>query len=47
MKILAVDDEECNLEIIDYNLARAGYEVILAEDGIAALRRLEETQTLI
>ncbi len=42
LKILAVDDEECNLEIIDYNLARAGYEVVLAEDGIAGLKRLEE-----
>ncbi len=42
VKILAVDDEEYNLEIIDYNLARAGYEVVPAEDGIAALQRLEE-----
>ncbi len=41
-RILAVDDEEFNLEIMDYNLVRAGYEVVRAEDGIAALQRLEE-----
>lgn len=41
-KILAVDDEEFNLEIIDYNLVRAGYDVVRAEDGLAALQRLEE-----
>ncbi len=47
LKILAVDDEECNLEIIDYNLTRAGYEVVQAKDGIAALQRLEENPDIV
>ncbi len=41
-KILAVDDEEFNLDIIRRHMIRAGYEVILAEDGLVALERLEE-----
>jgi CheY-like chemotaxis protein len=41
-KILAVDDEEFNLDIMDHHLVHAGYRVVRAEDGIAALRRLEE-----
>jgi len=41
-KILAVDDEEFNLDIIKRHMVRAGYEVILAEDGLVALERLEE-----
>lgn len=42
LKILAVDDEEFNLDIMEYHLAGAGYEVVRAEDGIAALQKLEE-----
>ncbi len=42
LKILAVDDEEFNLDIMDHHLARAGFEVVRAEDGIAALQSLEE-----
>ena len=42
LKILAVDDEEFNLDIMDHHLARAGFEVVRAEDGITALERLEE-----
>jgi CheY-like chemotaxis protein len=41
-KILAVDDEEFNLDIIKRHMVRAGYEVILAENGLVALERLEE-----
>jgi CheY-like chemotaxis protein len=41
-KILAVDDEEFNLDIIERHMVRAGYEVVLAGDGAAALERLEE-----
>ncbi len=41
-KILAVDDEEFNLDIMDHHLARAGLAVVRAEDGISALQRLEE-----
>ena len=42
LKILAVDDEEFILDMIEHHLARAGYDVVRAEDGIAALQRLEE-----
>jgi CheY-like chemotaxis protein len=41
-KILAVDDEEFNLDIIRRHLLRAGFEAILAGDGFAALQKLEE-----
>ncbi len=40
-KILAVDDEELNLDIIGYYLGRAGYQASLAEDGLVALQMLE------
>ncbi|MFM7195031.1 MAG: response regulator transcription factor [Bacteroidota bacterium] len=36
-KILAVDDEDSILEILRYNLERAGYEVKTAGDGVEAL----------
>ena len=42
LKILAVDDEEFNLDIMDHHLTRAGFDVVRAEDGISALQRLEE-----
>jgi CheY-like chemotaxis protein len=41
-KLLAVDDEEFNLDIMDCHLTKAGFEVIVAEDGAVALERLEE-----
>jgi CheY-like chemotaxis protein len=41
-KILAVDDEEFNLDIIKRHLVRAGFEAILAGDGLQALEKLEE-----
>ncbi len=41
-KLLAVDDEEFNLDIMKRHLTKAGFDVILAEDGIAALEKLEE-----
>lgn len=41
-KILAVDDEEFNLDIIRRHMVSAGYEAVLAADGVAALERLEE-----
>jgi CheY-like chemotaxis protein len=41
-KILAVDDEEFNLDIIEHHLRREGYEVVPAQDGLIALQRLEE-----
>ncbi len=41
-KILAVDDEEFYLDILDHHLAREGHDVVLAQDGAVALKRLEE-----
>ena len=41
-KILAVDDEEFNLDIIERHMVKAGYEAVLAVDGLSALERLEE-----
>ena len=41
-KILAVDDEAFNLDLIEHHLGRAGYQVVRAEDGIIALQKLDE-----
>ncbi len=41
-KILAVDDEEFNLDIMRRHLIKAGFDVVLAEDGLVALEKLEE-----
>ena len=40
-KILAVDDEPFNLDILTDSLTDAGYTVIPASDGVAALEQLE------
>src|SRR3972149_4154697 len=40
VKILAVDDEDFNLDIIVHYLEEAGFEVIPAEDGDVALQKL-------
>lgn len=40
--ILAVDDEEHILELLDYNLVTAGYKVLKAESGEEALTVLEQ-----
>jgi two-component system phosphate regulon response regulator PhoB len=37
-KILVVDDEPDALELVGFNLRKAGFEVITAEDGVEALR---------
>lgn len=39
-KILVVDDEPDALELIEYNLRNAGYDVIRASDGVEALRKV-------
>ena len=36
-KVLVVDDEEPILELLQYNLEKAGYEVMTATDGLKAL----------
>ncbi len=41
-RILVVDDERPIAEILQYNLEKEGYEVILAYDGEEALERLEQ-----
>ncbi len=41
-KILAVDDEEFNLDILKCLMLDAGYDVVEAEDGMTTLRRLEQ-----
>jgi len=41
-KLLAVDDEAFNLDIMRRHLTKAGFDVITAEDGVIALERLEE-----
>jgi len=38
-KILVVDDEPDALELIGFNLKNAGYDVITAEDGAAAVKK--------
>ena len=43
-KILIADDEPDILEIIQYNLAREGYEVITAKDGDEAMSKANFSQ---
>lgn len=39
--VLVVDDEASIRELLDYSLRREGYEVVLAQDGLAALATLK------
>jgi two-component system alkaline phosphatase synthesis response regulator PhoP len=41
-KVMVVDDEVSILTLLEYNLMRAGYEVLMATDGAKALRLAEE-----
>ena len=41
-KILVVDDEEFNLDILTDCLTEVGYDIISATDGLIALKKLEE-----
>lgn len=43
-KVLIADDEPDILEILKYNLANEGYEVVTARDGDEALERARRTQ---
>lgn len=38
LRILVVEDEPSLLETLEYSLAREGYQVLLAKDGLAGLR---------
>ncbi len=42
-RILVVDDEPDALELLDFNLSNAGFDVVTAEDGAEALRKVRET----
>lgn len=42
--ILAVDDSLTIRELVNFVLGNAGYEVVLAEDGIEGLARLDQIQ---
>ncbi len=41
MKVLVVDDDLVLADVISFTLRRAGFEVLLAHDGITALERFE------
>ncbi|NLJ36667.1 MAG: response regulator [candidate division WS1 bacterium] len=41
-KILVVDDERHIVRLVEVNLARAGYEVVTAYDGVEALEKVEQ-----
>lgn len=43
-KILVVDDEPDALDLIQYNLKAAGYDVVTADDGEEALKKARSTQ---
>lgn len=43
-RVLVVDDEEGILELVEYHLRRAGFDVLLAETGREALRMALEQQ---
>lgn len=41
-RVLVVDDEESIRKLVEYNLAQAGYEVAVAEDGLQALDMIQQ-----
>ncbi len=43
-KVLVVDDETAILRLLEVNLARAGYEVSTAYDGIEGLQKVQEVE---
>jgi len=43
-RVLVVDDEEAIRKLVEYNLLQAGYDVVCAEDGLAALAIVAERQ---
>ncbi len=46
-KVLVVDDEEHIVELLKYNLIGAGYNVITANDGIEAMKKVVEEKPKI
>jgi CheY-like chemotaxis protein/anti-sigma regulatory factor (Ser/Thr protein kinase) len=45
-RILIVDDEEFNLDILDEYLKEVGYETVLATNGLEAIKRLEDNMPI-
>ncbi len=43
MRVLCVDDEQFNLEILNKHITKAGYDVVLAENGEEALVKLKDS----
>ncbi len=46
-KILIVDDEKDIRELLAYNLSKEGYKVETAQDGLAALEKIDSTYDLL
>lgn len=46
-KILVVDDEQSIRELITFNLEKAGYQVLCAEDGLEALKLMQDKVDLV
>lgn len=44
MKVLVVDDDQDVADVVDYVLRRAGFEVVLAHDGLAGLTAFEREE---
>ncbi len=42
LKVLVIEDNEDNLEILRHQLGRLGYEVVEATDGLQGLKRAQE-----
>ena len=41
-KVLVVDDEQSIVTLLKYNIEQAGYQVIVAYDGVQALEKVNE-----
>ena len=42
-KILVIDDEPDAVELVEFNLKQAGFDVVTASDGAEALRKARST----
>lgn len=42
IKVLAVDDEEMNIDVLEEHLKEAGFKVIIARDGVEAMLELDK-----
>jgi DNA-binding response OmpR family regulator len=43
-RVLVVDDEPDTVELIEFNLKNAGYDIVTADDGAEALRKARSTE---